>query len=56
MHKGGKKGRKTMRAVKRQRYNASFERRYGMSRKAWVEFKETHTPAEVHAKRVAAIV
>ena len=52
----GKRGRKTIRSIKRKRYDVSFENRYGMNRKVWVQWKKEHTPEEVHKKRVRAIV
>lgn len=53
--KGGKRGRKEIRSIKRKRYNDTFARRYGMTRSAWVTWKQEHTPAEVHARRLKAI-
>ena len=52
----GKRGRKTIRSVKRARYAVSFEQRYGMNRKAWPLWKKEHTAQEVHNKRVRATI
>ncbi len=54
-HKGGKRGRKAIRSVKRKRYAVSFERRYGMSRKAWVTFKRDNSGEVANARREKAL-
>jgi hypothetical protein len=49
-HKGGRRGRKTIRSVKRKRYADNFIRKYGMTRSEWVKFKKTN-PQEANSKR-----
>lgn len=53
--KKGKRGRKLIRSIKRDRYSKSFEKRYGMTRGAWVRFKRENPSEVVHARRMNAL-
>ncbi len=44
-------GKKNKGMQNRVRKVASFTKRYGMTMTEWVEYKKTHTPAEVQAIR-----
>lgn len=52
--KKGKRGRKTIRSIKRERYNKSFVRRYGMTREDFRELKKSD-PQAAHALRIKAV-